>query len=205
MCFALQDPGAWNDVASFDVSETATPPRHNQAGYTTLLQERTADTSMAFAVNTPPAVPGPDKNDASFGVASSTPIKHPQASVGRRRRRERGEPSPSRDRARSPFLEDITNSPRKTPTKLLPFTPSRVSERCLLIRYRLSRRTQVASVTWLICLVCLLAQFCNVSGAEHLNLDNPSHTSTPVCGQRCLLHTPLYKETTPKHQKENDG
>nr|XP_040023636.1 myb-related protein A isoform X1 [Gasterosteus aculeatus aculeatus] len=172
MCFALQDPGAWNDVASFDVSETATPPRHNQAGYTTLLQERTVDTSMAFAVNTPPAVPGPDKNGALFGVASSTPIKHPQASGGRRQRRERGEPSPSRDRARSPFLEDITNSPRKTPTKSLPFTPSR---------------------------------FCNVSGAEHLNLDNPSHTSTPVCGQRCLLHTPLYKETTPKHQKENDG
>lgn len=134
MCFALQDPGAWNNVASFDVSETATPPRHNQAGYTTLLQERTVDTSMAFAVNTPPAVPGPDKNGALFGVASSTPIKHPQASGGRRRRRERGEPSPSRDRARSPFLEDITNSPRKTPTKSLPFTPSRVSEHCLQIR-----------------------------------------------------------------------
>ncbi|KAL6097878.1 mybl1 [Pungitius sinensis] len=179
MCFALQEPGAWNDVASFDLSETATPPRHNQAGYTTLLQERTADNSMAFAVNTPPAVPsGRDKNSASFGaggVASLTPIsssRNPQASVGRRQRRERGEPSPSPDRTRSPFLENITNSPRKTPTKSLPFTPSR---------------------------------FCNMSGAEHLNLDNPSHTSTPVCGQRCLLHTPLHKETTPKHQKENDG
>ncbi|TNN88908.1 Myb-related protein A [Liparis tanakae] len=127
------DPGAWSDVASFDMSETATPPRHNQAGYSTLLQERTVDNSMAFVVNTPPAVSGRDKNCASFGpggVASLTPL----------------------------------NS---------------------------SKPTQ--------------ASFCNISGAEHLNLDNPALTSTPVCGQRCLLNTPLHNETTPKHQKENDG
>lgn len=53
-------------------------------------------------------------------------------------------------------------------------------------------------------LVCLLYQFCNISGVEHLNLDNPALTSTPMCGQRCLFNTPLQKETTPKHQKEND-
>uniref|UniRef100_A0A3Q1FGA0 V-myb avian myeloblastosis viral oncogene homolog-like 1 n=1 Tax=Acanthochromis polyacanthus TaxID=80966 RepID=A0A3Q1FGA0_9TELE len=89
-----------------------------------------------------------------------------------KRRRERGEASPLCDRTCSSFLDNISNSPKKTPTKSLPFTPSR---------------------------------FCNVSGAEHLNLDNPALTSTPVCGQRCLLNTPLQKETTPKHQKENDG
>uniref|UniRef100_A0A8C3AWY7 MYB proto-onco like 1 n=1 Tax=Cyclopterus lumpus TaxID=8103 RepID=A0A8C3AWY7_CYCLU len=172
------DPGAWSDVASFDLSETATPPRHNQAGYTTLLQERTVDNSMAFTVNTPPAISGRDKNCASFGlgsVTSLTPInssKPTQASIGRRRRKDRGEPSPSCDRTCSSFLEDISNSPKKTPTKSLPFTPSR---------------------------------FCNISGAEHLNLDNPALTSTPVCGQRCLLNTPLHNETTPKHQKENVG
>ncbi|XP_056289956.1 myb-related protein A isoform X2 [Pseudoliparis swirei] len=176
MCFALQDPGAWSDVASFDMSETATPPRHNQAGYSTLLQDRTVDNSMAFVVNTPPAVSGRDKNCASFGLGSVTSLtphnssKPTQASIGRRRRRDRGEPSPSCDRTCSSFLENITNSPKKTPTKSLPFTPSR---------------------------------FCNISGAEHLNLDNL--TSTPVCGQRCLLNTPLHNETTPKHQKENDG
>uniref|UniRef100_A0A672IZP7 V-myb avian myeloblastosis viral oncogene homolog-like 1 n=1 Tax=Salarias fasciatus TaxID=181472 RepID=A0A672IZP7_SALFA len=48
-------------------------------------------------------------------------------------------------------------------------------------------------------------RFCNISGVEHLNLENPALTSTPVCGQRCHLNTPLHKETTPKHQKENDG
>ncbi|XP_070709208.1 myb-related protein A [Pempheris klunzingeri] len=176
MCFALQDPVAWSEVASFDLSEAATPPRHNQAGYTTLLQERTIDNSMSYTVNTP--ISGRDKNGAPFGAGSVTSLtptnssKLTQASSGRRRRKERGEPSPLCDRTCSSFLENISNSPKKTPTKSLPFTPSR---------------------------------FCIISGAEHLNLDNPALTSTPVCGQRCLLNTPLQKETTPKHQKENDG
>ncbi|XP_070842426.1 myb-related protein A [Chaetodon trifascialis] len=178
MCLALQDPVAWSDMASFDLSETATPPRHNQAGYTSLLQERTIDNSMGYELNTSTAISGRDKNCAPFGsgsVTSLTPItscKPSQASIGRKRRRERGEPSPLCDRTCSSFLENISNSPKKTPTKSLPFTPSR---------------------------------FCNISGAEHLTLDNPALTSTPVCGQRCLLSTPLQKESTPKHQKENDG
>ncbi len=134
MCLALQDPVAWSDVASFDLSETATPPRHNQAGYTTLLQERTIDSSMGYTVTTPTPISGRDKNCAPFdlgSVASLTPInssKPSQASIGRRRRRERGEPSPLCDRTCSSFLENISNSPKKTPTKSQPFTPSRVNE-----------------------------------------------------------------------------
>ncbi|KAK5850293.1 hypothetical protein PBY51_014555 [Eleginops maclovinus] len=162
MCFALQDPVSWSDVGSFDLSETETPPRHNHAGYTSLLQERTADTSLAFSSNTPSSAW--EKSGSAFGLTPISCSKPPH--TGRRRRREKGEPSPNS------FLENITNSPRKTPTKTLPFTPSR---------------------------------FCNISGAEHLTLENPALTSTPVCSQRCLLNTPLYKETTPKHQKENDG
>ncbi|XP_028288372.1 myb-related protein A isoform X2 [Parambassis ranga] len=166
------DPVAWNDVASFDLSETATPPRHNQAGFTTLLQERTVYNPVGYTVNTPTAISGHDRNCAPLGVGSVTTLKTTQASTGRKRRRERGELSPLCDRTCSSFLENISNSPKKTPTKSLPFTPSR---------------------------------FCNIAGVEHLNLDNPALTSTPVCGQRCLLNTPLHKETTPKHQKENDG
>ncbi|KAM3593465.1 uncharacterized protein V6R79_013461 [Siganus canaliculatus] len=176
LCCALQDPVAWSDMASF-VSEAATPPKHNQAGYASLLQDRTIDSSMAYTVNTPTGIPARDKSCAPFslgGVTSLTPIsssKPTQASTGRKRKRERGEPSPLCDRTCSSFLENISNSPKKTPTKSLPFTPS---------------------------------QFCNISGVEHLSLDNPALTSTPVCGQRGLANTPLQKETTPKHQKEND-
>uniref|UniRef100_A0AAX7SGJ1 V-myb avian myeloblastosis viral oncogene homolog-like 1 n=1 Tax=Astatotilapia calliptera TaxID=8154 RepID=A0AAX7SGJ1_ASTCA len=172
------DPVAWNEVASFDLSETATPSRHNQAAYSTILQESTMYNSVNYPVNAATTDLGQDRNCAPFGVGdltSLTPInssKPTQASTGRKRRRERGEPSPLCDKTCSSFLENISNSPKKTPIKTLPFTPSR---------------------------------FCNISVPEHLNLENPALTSTPVCGQRCLLNTPLQKDTTPKHQKENDG
>ncbi|XP_039610531.1 myb-related protein A isoform X1 [Polypterus senegalus] len=49
------------------------------------------------------------------------------------------------------------------------------------------------------------SQFFNILGAENLNLENPSLTSTPVRGRKCLAATPLQKEMTPKNQKENTG
>ncbi|MGH0169097.1 UNVERIFIED_CONTAM: hypothetical protein FKN15_056009 [Acipenser sinensis] len=49
------------------------------------------------------------------------------------------------------------------------------------------------------------SQFFNISGNENFNLDNPALTSTPVCGQKYLVTTPLQKEMTPKSQKENAG
>ncbi|XP_041824382.1 myb-related protein A isoform X2 [Melanotaenia boesemani] len=170
------DPDAWSDVTSFDMSETATPPRHNQAGYTTLLQERTVYNPLSYTVNTPTAISTHERTCDPYGMGSVTTLtslsspKPTQTPTGMRKRRDRGEPLS--DRTCSSFLENISNSPKKTPKKSQPFTPSR---------------------------------FGNVSGAEHLNLDDPTLTSTPLCGQRCLLNTPLHKETTPKHQKENDG
>ncbi|XP_062044394.1 myb-related protein A isoform X5 [Lepus europaeus] len=50
------------------------------------------------------------------------------------------------------------------------------------------------------------SQFFNTCpGNEQLNIENPSFTSTPICGQKVLITTPLQKETTPKDQKENVG
>ncbi|XP_056869751.1 myb-related protein A isoform X2 [Takifugu flavidus] len=172
------DPVSWGDVASFDVCEGATPPRQNPVGFASLQQESMIDCSTGHTVSSNAVLSGQEKNCASFlvgGVTSLTPIsssKPTQISVWRRRRKERGEMSPLCDRTGSSFLENTSNSPKKTPTKSLPFTPSRI---------------------------------CNISGTEHLGLDTPALTSTPVCGQRCLINTPLHKETTPKHQKENDG
>lgn len=217
MCFALQDPVAWNEVASFDLSETATPPRHNQAGYSTLLQERTIYDSVNYPANPSSTTLGQDRNCAPFGVGgltSLTPInssKPTQASTGRKRRRERGEPSPLCDKTCSSFLENISNSPRKTPIKTLPFTPSRVNKTSFSFftcPNHLCQRAFSYYRLWnyLTHMPCLnFSQFCNISGPEHLNLENPALTSTPVCGQRCLLNTPLQRDITPKHQKENDG
>ncbi|XP_017261854.1 myb-related protein A isoform X2 [Kryptolebias marmoratus] len=156
------DPAAWNNVAAFDLSNIAPSPRRNQAGFTSLLQEKTVYSSMGFAAAAPF---GLGDVASQIGAGSSKPA---QATAGRKRRRDRAEPLC--DKTCSSFLENI--SPKKTPTKSQPFTPS---------------------------------QFCNISGTEHLSLDDPTLTSTPVCGQRCLLNTPLHREATPKHQKENDG
>ncbi|XP_020857818.1 myb-related protein A isoform X5 [Phascolarctos cinereus] len=50
------------------------------------------------------------------------------------------------------------------------------------------------------------SQFFNTCpGNEQLNIENPAFTSTPICGQKVLITTPLHKETTPKDQKENVG
>ncbi|MEQ2235280.1 hypothetical protein ILYODFUR_000753 [Ilyodon furcidens] len=171
-----QNPGTWNNVAGFDLSNTATLPRHSQAGFTDLLQERTVYDPIGYTVNNPTAIAGHDGNCPPYGLvaaASQTPInssKSAKDSSERKRRRDRGQPLC--DRTCSLFLENISNSPKKTPTKSQLFSPSR---------------------------------FCTISVTEHLNLDDPALTSTPVCGQRCLLNTPLLKENTPKHQKENDG
>ncbi|MEQ2264275.1 hypothetical protein XENORESO_017407 [Xenotaenia resolanae] len=174
--FSQQNPGTWSNVAGFDLSNTATLPRHSQAGFTDLLQERTVYDPIGYTVNNPTAIAGHDGNCPPYGLvaaASQTPInssKSAKDSSERKRRRDRGQPLC--DRTCSLFLENISNSPKKTPTKSQLFSPSR---------------------------------FCNISVTEHLNLDDPALTSTPVCGQRCLLNTPLLKENTPKHQKENDG
>ncbi|XP_055007132.1 myb-related protein A isoform X2 [Boleophthalmus pectinirostris] len=170
------DPVTWSDVTNFELSDTETLPRHNQAGYTALLQERTVDTSESYTVDSQAALCLRNKDPTTFGVGSSTSLtpitssKPLHTSSGKRRKRERGEPLS--ERTCNSFLDNIQNSPKKTPTKSLPFTPS---------------------------------QFCNILGAEHLYLDTPSLTSTPVCSQRCLLNTPVHKETTPKHEKENEG
>ncbi|KAM4544405.1 myb-related protein A [Fundulus diaphanus] len=170
------DPGTWSSMASFDLSDTATPPKHSQAGFTSIFQERTVYNPMGYTVNDPAAGAGHDGDGPPYGsvaVASQTPVnasKPATGSSGRKKRKERGQPLC--DRTCSSFLENISNSPRKTPTKPQPFTPS---------------------------------GFFNISVTEHLNLDDPTLTSTPVCGQRCLLNTPLLKENTPKRQKENDG
>ncbi|CAI5779424.1 myb-related protein A isoform X2 [Podarcis lilfordi] len=51
------------------------------------------------------------------------------------------------------------------------------------------------------------SQFFNTcSGNEQFNIENPAFTSTPICGQKVLITTPLHnKEVTPKDQKENAG
>ncbi|XP_056307085.1 myb-related protein A isoform X1 [Danio aesculapii] len=165
------DPMAWSDVTSFDLSEGGPSPKPtNPADVCT--------ETLAFPINAP-TIPTMSRPCAAViqGKSGTVPntcmnrFSSPPASICRKKRRERGDQSPAEERSCA-YIDNSGNSPKHTPVKGLPFSPS---------------------------------QFFNVSGGESLSLDNPALTSTPVCGQKCLLNTPHQKETTPKHQKENAG
>ncbi|XP_067291509.1 myb-related protein A isoform X3 [Pseudorasbora parva] len=169
------DPLAWSDVTSFDISERGSSPK--PANPTDVCQnlERCTE-SLAYSINAP-TVSGQcaSVNQGKSLALSNTSINRfssQPASMIRKKRREREDQSVD-ERNCAAFIDNGGNSPKNTPVKGLPFSPS---------------------------------QFFNVSGGEPLSLDNPALTSTPVCGQKCLLNTPHHqRETTPKHQKENAG
>ncbi|CAB1341053.1 unnamed protein product [Coregonus sp. 'balchen'] len=191
------DPMAWSEAASFDMSETTTPPKQTQGGYAP--QGRTTE-GMRNAVDPPNGISTKHCTPMGQGkVHPHTPNNVPRSSLptlGRRKRRERGDQSP--DRSCPSFLDSPSiNSPKNTPTKALPFSPSQAS---LMLEMRLPLSS---SSTFSDCCDYVFLQFFNTSGGERLSLDNPALTSTPVCDQKCLLNTPFQKETTPKHQKEN--
>ncbi|KAG7272299.1 hypothetical protein CRUP_014184 [Coryphaenoides rupestris] len=189
------DPMAWSEVASFHLSDSETPPRHTHGPYVSPPppprplppphercvaveedeeEEGDAEEAIGYTVRALAAISGGlDKPPSPFGPDKAPPTAHNAAkpgspSLGRERRRERAGQSPVCGRTFPSLLENVKVSPRKTPSKCLPFSP--------------------------------LRHF-NVSGAEQLCLDNPAFTSTPVCGQKSLLATPIHKETTPKTPK----
>ncbi|XP_017572207.1 myb-related protein A isoform X1 [Pygocentrus nattereri] len=172
------DPTAWSEVASFDLSEAVSPPKPLGLGGAYPAPESSAEV-VGYHLN---GLAVQDINRPLVGAGQGKTVAHttrpaskfssPPSSVPRKQARECGDQSPTTDRNCGSFRDTTSSSPKGTPVKGLPFSPS---------------------------------QFFNISGTEHLNLDNPALTSTPVCGQKCFLNTPHQRETTPKHQKENAG
>ncbi|XP_061095338.1 myb-related protein A isoform X1 [Conger conger] len=174
------DPVAWSNVASFSLTEVASPMKQEETPPFPQPQDQDGTPEEMGYQFDGLAVTDHGKGGAGGGgQGKAVPFVSPivakfntPPSILRRKRRERGEQSPSGESNSASFLDTSGSSPKTTPVKALPFSPS---------------------------------QFFNISGNEHLNLDNPALTSTPVCGQKCLLNTPQQKEMTPKHQKENAG
>uniref|UniRef100_A0A8C1FCG4 MYB proto-onco like 1 n=1 Tax=Cyprinus carpio carpio TaxID=630221 RepID=A0A8C1FCG4_CYPCA len=171
------DPLAWSDVTSFDLTEGGPSPKSSNPTDVCTTLERCTE-SLAYPINAP-TVPAMGRECATVNQGKSVAVSNtcmnrfssPPPSIVRKKRRERGDQSPADERSCA-YIDNSGNSPKNTPVKGLPFSPS---------------------------------QYFNVSGGEPLILDNPALTSTPVCGQKCLLNTPHHRETTPKHQKENAG
>ncbi|KAJ8376641.1 hypothetical protein SKAU_G00072210 [Synaphobranchus kaupii] len=179
------DPAAWSNVASFSLAEVVSPVKQKAVPFPQPQEQDETPEEMGYQFDGLAVSEQGKGCGGGGGVAGggghgkSVPFVSPivakfntPPSILRRKRRERGEQSPTGESNSASFLDNSANSPKGTPVKTLPFSPS---------------------------------QFFNISGNEHMNLDNPALTSTPVCGQKCLLNTPLQKEMTPKHQKENAG
>ncbi|KAJ8277677.1 hypothetical protein GJAV_G00078490 [Gymnothorax javanicus] len=171
------DPVAWSNVATFSLTETVSSMQQQTAPFPPPQEQDRTPEEMGYQFD---GLAMTEQNkDCGSGQGKAVPFVSPivaklntPPSILRRKRREKGDQSPSIEGNNSSFQDTSSNSPKTTPVKALPFSPS---------------------------------QFFNISGNEHLNLDNPALTSTPVCGQKCFLNTPLQKELTPKHQKENAG
>ena len=142
---------AWSEVASFQLSDGGTPPRHAKGAYSPpppRPQERTTteqeeeqeeqeeeeDEDVRYTVHALATVSGSlDKQRTPLGPGRAPPPGPTAArpgppSLGRTRRR--AGQSPMCDRTCPSFLENVQLSPRKTPSKGLPFSPSRVKTSC---------------------------------------------------------------------------
>ncbi|KAL4635199.1 myb-related protein A [Arapaima gigas] len=171
------DPVAWSDVASFNLSDVVSPEKEVLPAFPRAQDGISEGVGYQFDPTTSAAEPNKSCSNPSQGrIGTLNPSNvnklSTPPSILRKKKRDRRDQSPSIENSSTSFLDISSASPRNTPVKALPFSPS---------------------------------QFFNISGNENLNLDIPALTSTPVCGQKCLLNTPVQKEMTPKHQKENAG
>ncbi|MEQ2194199.1 hypothetical protein XENOCAPTIV_025320, partial [Xenoophorus captivus] len=193
------DLDGWCNLAAFDLPEDSpSPERHQFRLEGSALQELSKGSKGELI----PISPG--------GIS-------PPAILTRRTRR------------RVTLSPDSGHSmtPKSTPVKILPFSPSQVRPRsgCLgLVHFLIKHDNHIDQnvyvrvklliksghgvkmpiLTALLLIYCLLFQFLNLwTKQDTHDLENPSLTSTPVCSQKVIVTTPLQRDKTPLTQKEN--
>ncbi|KAF4075660.1 hypothetical protein AMELA_G00221380 [Ameiurus melas] len=170
------DPIVWSEVGSFDLSESVSPPK-------------------------PPVLDGayPAHDDCTEDVKYHTPapaLCRPHVGTSQ------GKPVPHSTRPAGKFDSPPPSLPRK---KTRERSDRSLGDDANCVNSFTDNTRSSLKSTPVKGLPFSPSQFFNISGAEHLNLDNPALTSTPVCAQKNFSSTPQQRETTPKHQKENAG
>ncbi|XP_017402987.1 myb-related protein A isoform X3 [Cebus imitator] len=169
------DPVAWSDVASFDISDAAASPIKSTPVKLMRIQHNEGAVECQFNVS---VVLEGKKNICNSGNSEPVPSPHMakfSTPPAILRKKRRMRVGHSPG---SELRDGILNDGGNTALKHTPLKTLPFSP----------------------------SQFFNTCpGNEQLNIENPSFTSTPICGQKVLITTPLHKETTPKDQKENVG
>ncbi|XP_022371296.1 myb-related protein A isoform X2 [Enhydra lutris kenyoni] len=171
------DPVAWSDVTSFDLSDTAASPVKSTPVKLMRIQHNEGAMECQFNVS---LVLEGKKNSCNGADSEAVPVTSPNVA------KFSTPPTILRKRRRmrvgqSPSSEHSDGSFTDGGNTALKHTPVKT-------------------------LPFSPSQFFNTCpGNEQINIENPSFTSTPICGQKVLITTPLHKETTPKDQKENVG
>ncbi|NXI52945.1 MYBA protein, partial [Chloroceryle aenea] len=184
------DPVAWSDVTGFELSEAVASPVKPAPVKVMRIQhsegaaERQYNVSVVLDGKKYSGVSGEEEPvfPATPNVAKfSTP-----PAILRRKKRLRVGQSSVNELNDGLCHDAVSVALKQTPVKTLPFSPSQVN--CFVFFF----------------LSCSFF-FNTCSGNEQFNLENPAFTSTPICGQKVLITTPLHKEMAPKDQKENVG
>nr|XP_010586627.1 myb-related protein A isoform X5 [Loxodonta africana] len=171
------DPVAWSDVTSFDLSDAATSPVKSTP--VKLMRIQHNEGPMECQLNVSLVLEG-KKNSCNGGDSETIPVTSPNMA------KFSTPPTILRKKKRmrgghSPGSELGDGAFNDGGNTALKHTPVKT-------------------------LPFSPSQFFNTCpGNEQLSMENPSFTSTPICGQKVLITTPLHKETTPKDQKENVG
>ncbi|KAL2766771.1 myb-related protein A isoform 3 [Daubentonia madagascariensis] len=171
------DPVAWSDVTSFDLSDAAASPIKSTPVKLMRIQHNEGAMECQFNVS---LVLEGKKNSCNGGDSEAVPLTSPNVAKFSTpptilRKKRRTRVGQSQG---SELGDGLSGDGGNTALKHTPVKTLPFSP----------------------------SQFFNTCpGNEQLNIENPSFTSTPICGQKVLITTPLHKETTPKDQKENVG
>lgn len=165
--FCTKDLDGWCNLAAFDLPEDSpSPERHQFRLEGSALQELSKGSKGELI----PISPG--------GVTPPSILSH-------------------RSRRCIALSPDANKSmtPKSTPVKILPFSPSQVSP---LFSGTRSHVLLMHSTD-----KCVFLQFLNMwTKQDTHDLESPL-TSTPVCSQKAIVTTPLQRDKTPLTQKEN--